>query len=91
MAGTKKRYRFVSVPCSPEEFLQHQENENTFKSKTHVQRAVSLLKNVLVSRNEPRKLENIVARDLDVLIANFLLQVQKKDGEQYVPTLLRFV
>ena len=45
---------------------------------------------ILVSRNEPRELENIVARDLDVLIENFVLQVQKKDGEQYEPTLLLF-
>ena len=42
----------------------------------------------VVSRNEPRELENIDARDLDVLIANFLLQVRKKNGEQYELTLL---
>ena len=81
MAGTRKSYRFVPVGCSLEEFVQHQENKNIL-SKT--QRDVSLLKNFLVSRNEP-------GRDLDVLIANFLLQVQKKDGEQYEPTLLSSV
>ena len=49
------------------------------------------MKKFLVSRNEPRELESIDARDLDVLIANFLLQVRKKDaGEQYEPTSLRF-
>ena len=47
-----------------------------------------MLKKFLVSRNEPRELESIDARDLDVLIANFLLQVRKKDGEQYEPTSL---
>ena len=47
-----------------------------------------LLKKFLVSRNEPRELESIDARDLDVLIANFLLQVRKKDEEQYEPTSL---
>ena len=42
-----------------------------------------MLKTFLFSRNEPsRELENIDGRDLDVLIANFLLQVRKKDGEQ---------
>ena len=55
-----------------EKFVQHQENKNTL-SKT--ERDVSLLKKFLVSRNEPRELENIDARELDVLIANFLLQV----------------
>ena len=73
MAGTKENCnRFVSVGCSLEKFVQHQENKNAL-SKT--QRDVSLLKKFLVSRNEPRELENIDARDLDVLIANFLLQV----------------
>ena len=44
---------------------------------------------LLVSRNELREIENIDAKDLDVLIANFLLQVRKKDGEQYEATPLR--
>ena len=80
MVDTRENYnRFVSVNYSLEEFVQHQKNKNTL-SKT--QRDVSLLKKFLVSRNEPRELENIEARDLNVLIANFLLQVWKKDGEQ---------
>ena len=48
-----------------------------------------MLQKFLVSRNELREIENIDAKDLDVLIANFLLQVRKKDGEQYKPTSLR--
>ena len=48
-----------------------------------------MLKKFLVSRNDPRELESIDARDLVVLIANFLLQVRKKDGEQYELTSLR--
>ena len=80
MVDTRENYnRFVSVNYSLEEFVQHQKNKNTL-SKT--QRDVSLLKKFLVSRNEPRELENIEARDLNVLIANFLLQVWKKDEEQ---------
>ena len=80
MVDTRENYnRFVSVNYSLEEFVQHQKNKDTL-SKT--QRDVSLLKKFSVSRNEPRELENIEARDLNVLIANFLLQVWKKDGEQ---------
>ena len=80
MVDTRENYnRFVSGNYSLEEFVQHQKNKNTL-SKT--QRDVSLLKKFLVSRNEPRELENIEARDLNVLIANLLLQVWKKDGEQ---------
>ena len=36
-----------------------------------------MLKIILVSRNELREIENIVARDIEVLIANFLLQVRE--------------
>ena len=56
---------------SLEEFVQSQKNKNTNKT----QRDVTLLKKFFVSRNEPRELENIDARDLIVLIANFLLQL----------------
>ena len=41
------------------------------------QRDVSWLKKTLVLRNELREIENIGARDVDVLIANFLLQVRE--------------
>ena len=39
------------------------------------QRDISLLKKNLVSRNELREIENIGAGDVNVFIANFLLQV----------------
>ena len=62
----------MSVSCCPDESVWHQENKNT-SSKS--QRDVSLLKKKkIVSRIEQRESENIGARDLDVLIANFLLQ-----------------
>ena len=61
--------RFVSVGCCPDVFVRHQENKNT-SSKS--QRDVAL-----VSKNELREIENIGARDLDLLIANFLLQVRE--------------
>ena len=73
-AKTEESSRFVSVGCCPDVFVRHQENKNT-SSKS--QRDVSLLKKNLVSRNELREIENIGARDLDVLIANFLLQVRE--------------
>ena len=45
-----------------------QENKNT---SSNSQRDVSLLKKILVSRNELRETENIGATDIDVLIAIF--------------------
>ena len=64
----------MSVGCCSDEFLWHQQNKNT-SSKS--QRDVSLLKKILVSRNELRETENISATDLDELIANFLHQVRE--------------
>ena len=65
--------RFVSVGCCSDEFLWHQENTNT-SSKS--QRDVSLLKKNF-SFEERAERDNIDATDLDVLIANFLLQVRE--------------
>ena len=71
---TEESSIFVPVGCCPDMFVWHQENKNT-SSKS--QRDVSLLKRMLVSRNELREIENTGARDLDMLIANFLLQVRE--------------
>ena len=63
----------MSVGCCSDEFLWHQENTNT-SSKS--QRDVSLLKKNF-SFEERAERDNIDATDLDVLIANFLLQVRE--------------
>ena len=63
----------MSVGCCSDEFLWHQENTNT-SSKS--QRDVSLLKKNF-SFKERAERHNIDATDLDVLIANFLLQVRE--------------
>ena len=64
----------MSVGYCADVFVWHQENKNTSSTS---QRDVSLLKKKLVSRNELREIENIGARDVDVLMANFLLQVRE--------------
>ena len=63
----------MSVGCCSDEFLWHEENTNT-SSKS--QRDVSLLKKNF-SFKERAERDNIDATDLDVLIANFLLQVRE--------------
>ena len=73
-AKAEESSRFVSVGCCRDVFVWHQEDKNT-SSKS--QRDVSLLKKNLVSRNEPREIENIGARDVNVFIANFLLQMRE--------------
>ena len=73
----KNNNRFVSGGCSLEECAASRKQE---RIKQNTER--SLLKKVLVSRNERRELENIDERDPDLLITIFfLLQVRKNDGE----------
>ena len=74
-AKAEESSRFVSVGCYSNVFVWHQENKNTSSTS---QRDVSLLKKILVSRNELREIENFGTRDVDVfIIANFLLQVRE--------------
>ena len=70
-AKAEESSRFVSVGCCPDVFVWHQESKNT-SSTSKID--VSLLKKILVSRNE---LRDIGARVVDVLIVNFLLQVRE--------------
>ena len=72
----QRQRKYLGANQSRQSFA-FKENNNTL-SKTQS----SLLKKFLVSRNEQsREMENIDARDLDVLIANFLLQVRKKERD----------
>ena len=73
-AKAEKSSRLVPLGCCSDVFVWHQENKNT-SSKS--QEDVSLPKKNLVSRNELREIENIGARDVNVFIANFLLQVRE--------------
>ena len=61
--------------CSNKKKKKKKKNRNTL-SKTR--RDVSLLIKYLVWRSQPRELENIDTRSLDVLIANFLLQSKER-------------
>ena len=72
LAKAEESSRFLSAGCCSDVFVWHQQNKNT-SSKS--QKDVSLPQKNLVSRNELR--DNIGARDVDVLIANFLLQVRE--------------
>ena len=72
-AKAEESSRFVSVSCCPDVFEWDHKNKNTSSKK---QRGLIAQKN-LVSRNELRETENIRARDFNVFIANFLLQVRE--------------
>ena len=78
--------RFVSLDVPVDEFIQNQENKNTL-SKT--KRDLALLTEYLETKNVQQNLEEIQPRDLDELLSAFLVEVRKKDGDEYEPTTLR--
>ena len=78
--------RFADIN-SLEQFIEDQENENTRKK---TQQNVALLEEFLTLRNESRHIEEIAPKELNVYIAEFIITVRKKDGnEDYEPSSLR--
>ncbi|XP_067022164.1 uncharacterized protein KIAA1958-like [Acropora muricata] len=66
--------RFADIN-SVEQFIEEQENENTRKRKY---------------KNESRHIEEIAPKELNAYIAEFIITVRKKDGnEDYEPSSLR--
>ena len=78
--------RFADIN-SVEQFIEDQENENTRKK---TQQNVPLLEEFLTLRNESRLIEEIAPKELNAYIAEFIITVRKKDGnEDYEPSSLR--
>ena len=62
------------------------------RKQSHIaktQREVKLLQNVLGTRNELRKVEEIPALELNEYICEFIISVRTKDGKEYEPSSLR--
>ena len=77
--------RFADIN-SVEQFIEDQENENTRKK---TQQNVALLEEFLTLRNESRLIEEIAPKELNAYIAEFIITVRKKDGnEDYEPSSL---
>ncbi|XP_062579483.1 uncharacterized protein LOC134241461 [Saccostrea cucullata] len=62
------------------------EAENTLRKTLY---DINLLKTFLLSKNEKREFFKIPPTELDVYVANFILSVRKKGGEEFEPTSLR--
>ncbi|CAG2232665.1 unnamed protein product [Mytilus edulis] len=67
-------------------FIDGQQNKNTLK-KTACD--LGLVTGFLKLIKEDRELHQIPTAELDVVLANFLLTVRKKDGNEYEPSSLR--
>ncbi|XP_033731021.1 uncharacterized protein KIAA1958 homolog [Pecten maximus] len=69
-----------------EAFIEGQANKNTMKKTLQ---DVKLVKQFLALKGEEREMNEIPVGELDMLLANFLLSVRKKDGQNYEPSSLR--
>ena len=79
--------RFVNYDSIEiEKFIQDKENKNTLRKILY---DVNLFKSFLQSKNEVREFHTISHTELDVYLANFILSVRKKGGEEFEPTSLR--
>ena len=79
--------RFVAYETSVEDYVESTENRNT-KEKT--KRDVQLFEEFLRKEdNDLREVHTIAPAELNKYLAEFILSVRRKDGEDYEPSSLR--
>jgi hypothetical protein len=71
-----------------QQFIDGQENKNTMKKTP---RDVGLVEKIFRLKKEERDIHLIPSNKLDLLLANFLLTVTKKDGGDFEPCTLRSI
>ena len=67
------------------DFIEEQRPENTKKKTLY---DINIWKRYLSSAGEERNIEDIPAKDLNLHMCRFFMEIKKKDGEQYEPTTL---
>lgn len=84
MEGANASVRFKPVETST--FIEANENSNTIrKTLGHL----NILREYFELKGETREIYNIPPTELDPLLANFLVSVRTKSGEEYEPSTLR--
>ena len=81
----EKPYNEQQFLLEVREFTEGQRPENT-KKKTFYD--INVWKRFLTSAGEERNIEDIPAKDLNVLMSPFFMEINKKDGDQYEPATL---
>ena len=66
-------------------FIEEQRPENTKKKTVY---DINIWKQYLVSAGEERNIEDIPAKELNLHISRFFMEIKKKNGGQYEPTSL---
>ncbi|KAL9978606.1 hypothetical protein ACROYT_G016142 [Oculina patagonica] len=80
--ATDKQQQFLA---EVHDFIEEQRPENTKKKTLY---DINVWKRYLTSAGEERNIENIPAKDLNLHISRFFIEIKKKDGGQYEPTSL---
>lgn len=78
--------RFVPLECSLDDFIQKQSNKNTLSKTT---RDLALFQEFLKAKQVDKNVETIEPSELNELVSAFIVEVKKKDGQDYEPTTLR--
>ena len=63
--------------CEIEMFIERQRPENTKKKTTY---DINIVKRYFISINETREIEAIPAKELNILVSKFFMNVRKKNG-----------
>ena len=71
--------------CEIEMFIERQRPENTKKKTTY---DINIVKRYFISINETREIEAIPAKELNILVSKFFMNVRKKNGRVYEPFIL---
>ena len=79
---TDKQQHFLA---EVHDFIEEQRPENT---KTKTLYDINVWKQYLTSADDERNIEDIPAKDLNLHMCRFFMEIKKKDGEQYEPTTL---
>ena len=73
--------------ASVQKYILSQRPENTVKKKTEYD--LHVWKRFFLEVGEARKIEDILADELDILICRFMMEIKKKDGGAYEPATLQ--
>ena len=71
--------------CEIEMFIERQRPENTKKKTTY---DINIVKRYFISINETRKIEAIPAKELNILVSKFVMNVRKTNDRVYEPSSL---
>ena len=69
------------------DFIEEQRPENTQKKKKTLY-DINVWKRYLTSAGEERNVEDIPAKNLNLHMSRFFMEIKKDDGDQYEPTAL---